>query len=418
VKPRQVLVLGAGGGNDVAAAVRNGATSVAAVEIDPVIASLGRLLHPEKPYDAPQVRLVVDDARNFLERARDRYDLIVFGLVDSHTVVAAMSNIRLDSFLYTRESFARARDLLTPDGMIALSFSSGYGESYWLLRRIAYMLEYTFGTPPVILEVGYDGGFVFLAGPQAPRQLTDPVDRGRAESAQSRFQGHLGGVASEPATDDWPFMYLRGRFIPTEYWIIGAVVFVFALAMVWRLVPGGLAAVDGHFFCLGAAFLLLEVRNLAELSLLFGSTWMVNAFVIAGVLVMAFVANVVAGRFRVPETAVFAALALSVALSFFSPVTYLAGMDPWVRMLLGTAILSLPFFFSGLVFSTSFKATASPAVAYGSNLLGAVGGLLEQGSLAHGIRSLSLLALVIYALAYLLLQRRRAQDAKVAPVPA
>jgi hypothetical protein len=100
-------------------------------------------------------------------------------------------------------------------------------------------------------------------------------------------------------------------------------------------------------------------------------------------------------------------------------VTYLAGMDPWVRMLLGTAILSLPFFFSGLVFSTSFKATASPAVAYGSNLLGAVaGGLLEQGSLAHGIRSLSLLALVIYALAYLLLQRRRAQDAKVAPVPA
>jgi len=49
------LILGGGGGNDAAAALRNGATKVDVVEIDPVIARIGRTLHPEAPYASKDV---------------------------------------------------------------------------------------------------------------------------------------------------------------------------------------------------------------------------------------------------------------------------------------------------------------------------------------------------------------------------
>jgi hypothetical protein len=63
--PRDVLVVGAGAGNDVAAALRNGAGRVDAVEIDSAIVDIGRRLHPERPYDDSRVEVLVDDARAF-----------------------------------------------------------------------------------------------------------------------------------------------------------------------------------------------------------------------------------------------------------------------------------------------------------------------------------------------------------------
>src|SRR5204862_2160668 len=61
-----VLILGAGTGTDVAAALRHGAKHVDAVEIDPIILRLGAERHPDHPYADPRVRLVNDDARHFL----------------------------------------------------------------------------------------------------------------------------------------------------------------------------------------------------------------------------------------------------------------------------------------------------------------------------------------------------------------
>ncbi|MBN1205517.1 MAG: methyltransferase domain-containing protein [Myxococcaceae bacterium] len=416
LRPKRVLVLGAGAGNDVAAAIRNGAESVTAVEIDPVIAEFGRRLHPEKPYDSERVRVVVDDARAYLQKSTNSYDLIVYGLLDSHTVLAAMSNVRLDNFMYTRESFERARSLLAPNGMIALSFSSGWGQSYWILRRIAFMLEQVFGKRPVILDVGYDRGVVFLAGPGAPTNVEEFVDPKRLELARAKLDAGSTPTAELELTDDWPFMYLKSRTVPIEYWIMAAVVLVMAAVMIFRLNPAGQRSFDAHFFFLGAGFLLVEVRNLAELSLLFGSTWVVNTFVISGVLLMALLANLVAARWRINLYLAFALLGVAVAASLFSPVKYLSGAAPWVKIIVGTGILSLPFLFSGLVFSTSFRDTPSTSVAYGSNLLGAVaGGLLEHASLALGIRSLSAIALVLYVLAFVTLSRKGTKAVGGAP---
>src|SRR3972149_5448019 len=137
VEPRQVLVVGAGMGNSVAAALRHGAQRIDAVDIDPAILSLGRELHPERPYDDPRVTLITDDARAVFERNRARHALGVFGLLDSPTLLSGLSSVRLDSFVYTLESFRQARDHLEDIGLVALTFATA---APWIGERIGRML--------------------------------------------------------------------------------------------------------------------------------------------------------------------------------------------------------------------------------------------------------------------------------------
>ena len=140
--------MGSGAGNDVAGAVRHNST-VDAVEIDPAIRALGEREHPEHPYDSPQVTTYLTDARAFLKRTSKNYDLILFGLLDSHTQFSDYSNMRLDNFVYTEESFAEAKAHLKPDGVIFIKFQV---DRPWMARRLADMLQHTFGKPPIIFN--------------------------------------------------------------------------------------------------------------------------------------------------------------------------------------------------------------------------------------------------------------------------
>src|SRR5262249_47665640 len=82
--PGDVLIVGAGSGNDAAAAIGAGARSITAVDIDPAIVDIGRALHPQQPYDDPRVTIVIDDARHFIRTTRRQFDLIIFSHLDSH----------------------------------------------------------------------------------------------------------------------------------------------------------------------------------------------------------------------------------------------------------------------------------------------------------------------------------------------
>ena len=122
--PPNVLVLGAGMGNDVAAALRNGAGHVVAVEIDPLIQHLGRESHFERPYSSPRVTPVVNDARSYVENSKERFDLIVYSLLDSHTNISNYSSVRIDNYVYTIQALEAARHLLKDDGILVLKFQA------------------------------------------------------------------------------------------------------------------------------------------------------------------------------------------------------------------------------------------------------------------------------------------------------
>lgn len=119
--PDRVLVVGVGSGNEVAAALRAGASHVDAVEIDEAIVQMGREHHPERPYADPRVRVIADDAPHAFKTLPPRsYDVVVFGTLDSHTQLGT-STVRLDNYAFTQESFSGAARLVRPGGRLAVS---------------------------------------------------------------------------------------------------------------------------------------------------------------------------------------------------------------------------------------------------------------------------------------------------------
>ncbi len=371
----QVLIVGAGMGNDVAAALRNGAGYVDAVEIDPVISALGRKLHPEHPYDDPRVTLTVDDARSFFQRSSDRYDLVVFGLLDSHTLLSGLSNVRLDSFVYTIESFEQVRDHLNASGLVAVTFGA---DVPWIDERIGRMLVDVFGSENVFV---YRGGIgtSFIAG-LTPPQVHDT----------RLVIWHPDAMIEELplTTDDWPYLYLRAQKVPAAYWQMLLLIGVACLAVIARSFPQALRP-NWHFWLLGAAFLLIEFKSITELALLFGTTWLVNALAISGVLMMALLANLVV--LRRPHFS----LGLVYLLLFTSAI--------------GSMVLMfLPLFFAGVIFGESLRRAGEAAGPLASNLSGSVvGGVLEYGSLIWGIKSLYVLAATTYVGALIAYRNQR-----------
>jgi len=198
----KVLLLGARAANDVAAALRHGAMRVDAVEIDPAILDVGRKDHPERPYASSLVRTYTADARAFLrEDSHSDYDLIVLGMLDSHTVLSSMSSIRLDNYVYTVESFQQALHRLQPHGVLALSF---YYVQPWQMARVYDALWRANGHMPVVvhtLGAGKDA-LVLFAGPGATRErlLNQPY------IMANNAADVVGDGSIEPTTDDWPFL--------------------------------------------------------------------------------------------------------------------------------------------------------------------------------------------------------------------
>jgi hypothetical protein len=396
-----VLVVGAGAGNDVASALRHGAAHVDAVEIDPKIARLGLDLHPERPYESPRVALVVDDARSYFEKSEKKYDLIVFGFLDSHTLFSSMSSVRLDNFVYTMECLEEARDHLEEDGVLALTFSV---PKKWIGDRLRAMLESAFDSQPLALEVGYDGGIAFVVGPGL--EGAELTERHRLEElAAEKRLGHSGLIP--PATDDWPYLYLQDRSVPDVYWQFLLLLLVLSVPMVLRVFPES-ARVNSHFFFLGCAFFLLETKSITETALLFGSTWIVNSVVISAILVMILGANLFVRKVEPSDLRLYYVLLLcSLLFNYLVPVSNILGQHFLLRGLVSGFLISLPLFFAGIIFATSLSRMKSVELAFGSNLLGSVvGGMLEYSSLIVGIRALYLIAALAYVLSWLGLRQK------------
>ncbi len=398
----RMLIVGAGTGNNAAAALRHGVEDIDCVEIDPQIYALGKELHPEHPYDSPRVHMVVNDARAFLKQTTNRYDAIWFALLDSHTLGSSLQNLRLDHYVYTRESFTEARRLLAKDGILIMNFDAPL---LWVADRLFGMLRELFGHEPLAFvekhsaKYGVGSGATMICAevPITVENISDPALRASLAASLLKLPGKV-----RPTTDDWPYLYVEYARIPKLHLVTSLTILGAVLLAQGRLV-GNRRSMDWHFFALGAAFLLLEVQTVSRATLLFGMTWIVNAIVISAVLIMILLSNLVAWRWpRLPQGTIIAALAITVAALAFVPLDWFNTLTATIKLLAASAFLTAPVFFAGLIFIRSFAACADKARALGSNLIGAlVGGLLESVSFVTGIRALVILVGLFYLVAIL-----------------
>lgn len=405
--PQEVLIVGAGSGNDVAGALRGGAKRVTAVEIDPAIIEFGQEHHPEKPYDSERVEVVNDDARSYFATTERRFDLIIFGLLDSHTTTA-MTNARLDHYVYTRESITRAKSLLKDGGVVALSFEA---LKPFISDRMGTCLTKVFGQAPLTFRIPHNptgwGGAMFVTGDMQAVQsqlakqpeLQSHIDRWRSENPIT-----LTG-ATRVATDDWPYIYLETPKIPLLYYLLGGLM-IGLLAYAKRrvgedMILGPWGRSEWHFALLGAAFMLLEVQNISKASVVLGNTWQVNAIVITGILSMILLANWIAARFpnlRLLEVG--AGLLLTCVALYFIDLSSFAFLPYTAKALIVGGLTTLPLLFSGIIFARTFQTAAHKHRALGANLIGSIaGGMLQSLTFVFGIRSLLLLVAVMYSAA-------------------
>ena len=407
-KPERVAIVGAGSGNDVAAALRMGASHVDAIEIDPAIAYLGKYYHPEHPYDDPRVTLNINDARNFFRTAHQQYDLIIYGVLDSHTALSHASNLRVDSYVYTREGITEAFKLLKPDGVMSIAFALP-NES--LGFKLSHILQDMPGAgKPLAVRVRYDSNMTTAFITQKGRDTAMPDTKAFAAIGFTDVSDYFAQAypsASIP-TDDWPFFYMIKRTYPVSYMVALGMVLLLSYVFVRKTI-GWTEPIERSylpFFFLGAGFMLVETKAITELGLHLGGTWFVIAATIVLVLVMAFLANLMVQRKLFQRTG-FAYLGLFASLLvgyFYARNHELIDLgSPLASTMVSCVLLTVPLFFSGIVFSTLIgraEVNISTALAY--NLMGALfGGLMEYNSMYFGFAFLYLLAIGLYFLSWM-----------------
>ncbi len=439
-----VMIVGAGSGNDVAAALRQGTKHVDAVEIDPVINMLGRRDHPDAPYRDPRVAIHLDDGRSFVRKTDRAYDLISYAVVDSLALHSSYSSIRLESFLFTEEAFRDVKAKLKPGGVFAMY---NFYRQGWVVARLVRLAESVFGTKPLVISLPYQERIgpandqrdyiTFLLVGNDKSQVVDAM-RARFEkdkffwlSDQPRLNEPLNSFGPTPPvgpgthgpkfnkigpaiveltgteripTDDWPFLYLRDPSIPALNLRGIALLGVLSLVVLLAFTPARKLRPSGQMFFLGAGFMLLETKGVVHMALLFGSTWMVNSIVFFSILTMILLSNLYVLAIK-PRTLwpYFGLLVVALFISSLVPMSSFLSLPGAAKVVLSCSLFYIPVFFAGVIFATAFRDSTRPDIDFGSNIGGIIlGGLSEHLSLMLGFDHLLWVAIAYYVLAAVL----------------
>src|SRR3989344_267035 len=395
--PNNALILGAGTRNDVAVALMNGVKDIDAVEIDPAILQLGRI-NPNLPFDSPYVRTIVDDARSFLKRNDKKYDLIVLGTLDSHALLSGMSTVRLDNFVYTFESMKNINSRLNEDGMAVMMFSA---PNQWLAEKLLQLAYNSFDHPAfIVFQDSYLFNLMIFGGSGAANITVLGNEKGVEISPIERNPRW-----KDISTDDWPYLYLAERTIPSHY--LKAILLLLIISLLAVLIGSRFRIEKGlsgiNFFVLGSAFLLLETKSVTTLSLLFGSTWLVNAFVFSGILLLTLFANYLLLK-RAPDkiNLFYILLGISLILNYLVHPDIFLGSSFWFKSVIPTILIALPLFFAAFIFAFYIKLKRQLSPILGVNLLGAVfGGFFEYSSMLIGLNNLYIIVAVFYLISFL-----------------
>jgi hypothetical protein len=435
---KNVLIIGAGSGNDVSAALWASVEYIDSVEIDPVIYDLGRRYHPDRPYQNSKVQIHLNDGRNFLKNSERKYDLIVYALVDSLVLHSGYSSIRLENFLFTRQAFVDVKSRLKEDGIFVMY---NYFRQGWIVARLARMAQETFGQEPLVFSLPHQtqitpttsGRFTMIFAGDTDSIAEALKSRGyfwipkyhflRYQNAmgfgfsppienpkrQSFFEkigpaSYTGSEASEILPlDSWPFLYLKGRLIPALSIRGMAAIGILSLVIIVIFAPRGAVRFkrfNWNMFFLGAGFMLLETKGVVHMALLFGSTWIVNSIVFFAILVMILMSNLFVLRFHPTRlTGYYAALVISLALNVVIGLDVFLGLPEAIKVAGSCLMVFIPIFFAGVIFAALFRGSVNADQDFGANVAGVVlGGVAENFSMILGFQNILWLAILFYLL--------------------
>jgi hypothetical protein len=320
--------------------------------------------------------------------------------------------VRLDSFVYTVQGFREAVARLKDDGLLVVSYAlidPRQGDKLFAMLSQAWPAR-----PPRVLTG--PGGTHYMTGPgldRLPAQVASQTD------ITADFLKR-GADRTEVATDDWPFFYMQQRSYPVTYAVMIVILLALSAWLVRRRLGTVAFASDARtlaFFFLGAGFMLVETRSITELGLAFGNTWQVVSVVIAGILVMGFLANQWVARFGpVAHRHAFALLGAALVVGWLlNRYTIAGGVIP-AALIVQPVVLTAPLFFAGLIFSSELQLGGEIGAVLCANLFGAMlGGFLEYNSMYWGFSSLYPLGLALYAAAFVCVERARTRHAESQP---
>lgn len=331
-----VLLIGPGGGLDLLNGIYYGAR-ITAVELNGLIHSLMSDSWIGKwagnVYRAPNVRVVHDEARSWIRRSEQRFDLIQASMIDTWAATAGGAFALAENSLYTIEAFLDYRAHLTERGLVHFARWNEQPprQSLRLLALIAEAMRRSGDTEPerhvVVLEEPQLGAEMPMASvlwsnrPFTSEALTrlraavderakigpvkilcwpgeahdNPLSRYlRADDRDAFVRAYPFDVT--PTPDDRPFFFNSVRFLDLvglgqrsmeneeAVRVLGTVLLtVTAITLLAFVLPlllrvrtrelGGtrlVAARLGYFCCLGVGFMLVEIPLLQRFGLYMG----------------------------------------------------------------------------------------------------------------------------------------------------
>jgi spermidine synthase len=446
-----VLVIGPGGGIDVLVALRRGARAVTGVDVNRAVIATVHDRYRDYGgalYDDPRVTVVADEARSFVRRSSDRYDVIVMTVVDSWAALQSGAYALSESYLYTEEAFADYVRHLTTGGTLSIGrwYRDPPAEMVRALevasaglrrlgvdrpeRHLAVVRSAEFGLMLVRVQEFDEASIATVRGFAAAHAFEMAYDPLRGSGPLAAAVSAGGRQA--PSTDDRPFFFdsvplgeaLAGRAALAQGQQTLVAAFVTALLLSFALILLPLRRtvarcdarlvrwVTGYALLLGTGFIVVEIVLLQRLTLYLGQPTLALAVGVAGLLSGAAAGS--ASVRRLPGGLRGATIGSTVALAAVLVVLPRIADATLAAPLLGRVILALLFAVAlGLPLGTAFPRVLGAAGAHDRNLLAwawgtngvasVIGSILAAGlALETGFIGLAWLAIACYVVATLL----------------
>lgn len=400
-KNADVLIIGVGGGLDVLNAYINGQRKIIGIEINPTIAKLGREIYSDYNghiFEKPGIQLMVDDGRNFVSHAKEKFDIIHLSNVDSFVASSSGAFTFVENSLYTVEAFKDYYNHLKDNGVLWLArwrtLENYSTETFRVLTGVVQALKESGVDKPeqqiIILEskrkIPWRQSIILLKKTPFLTEEIEAIDnlrekmnltwlhhpqrRTENELDQYLFASDKGACLRQypfrvdPPRDDCPFFYnflkpINYVFTPLApetpftypvfmFKSLFAIIFVlvlFAIFIPLLFCKRNFSNSEPiyyqwgylfYFACLGLGFMLVEIPLIQKFIIFLGQPIYAIAVILAALLIFSGIGSLLSGRFS--EEVTLWRLNNVLLILCFTLVIYIFGLSFVFESFLGVSL--------------------------------------------------------------------------------